>query len=360
MVNQGAAPVLRLARVLKQQLDEQPGYSRLSRRIAEANADHGGCSVDRRKLKQLVAGGDVTLTLRELIALDRFLTPLGEGLADKPLFERPAPIRSLVAKARVTIVLGAYIRPKGRRNDLSRWDVRSMAHLLRAIEKRRPETHVDIRDALSYKERPEAPKYLVEPGPSMCSIGSPRASFATEIMLAKMVGVEPFVRGSAQRAPFRFIWSPKAPGRHASCFRIEPDQILPRDEKFVRDVRDGIVWGALQVNDGLYITRAAPHETGQERDQIWKSYGIVVTQQRADGSVWMVCAGLTGPGTFAATVALAGELTGAVPEAVSGHSPLRWDVVECSVDTDPNLPGDNRIVTSQTVVSQGSWDPAAA
>jgi hypothetical protein len=357
MPNTRDDPVLRLANLLKQ-LAEEESYLRIAERIREANASHGGRSVERRKLKRLAEGEDVTLTISELIALDTFLTPLGEGLADKPLFERPAPIRSLVAKAQVTIVLGAYARPRGRRNDLSRWDVRSMAHLLRAIEKRKPETHVDIRDVLCEKEKPEPPWYLKSSGPSVCSIGSPRASYATEIMLAEMFGVDPFDRDSAGRVPFRFIWSPQTPGRHSSSFRIDANQVFDAEESVVQDLRDGTVWGVLQTKDQLYFARGREDEARDKKNVIWKSHGIVVTQQRSDGRVWMVCAGLTGPATYAATVALASELTGPVPEARSGHSPVRWDIVECTVDTDTAMPGDNRIVTSQSVIDQGYWDPA--
>jgi hypothetical protein len=83
------SPALRIAKVLRDQKEVVKSYSALERAIAEANGRTSGPPpVDRRKLRRIADGKDVSLTLIELRALDAFLTPLGEGLADKPLLER--------------------------------------------------------------------------------------------------------------------------------------------------------------------------------------------------------------------------------------------------------------------------------
>lgn len=351
MADKRDVPVFRLRKVLREQMEGRKNYSRLAKRIKDANEGVPGREVDRRKLKRLLEGDDVALSLNELIALDAFLTPLGEGLADKPLFERPATIRSLVTKGQVTIVLGAYARTEDRRNDLSRWDVRSMAHLLSTIETLKPGTHVDIRDVLSEGRKPERPPYLAESGPSVCCVGSPRASHATEIMLAEMFGVKPFGENQLVRAPIRFIWSQNIKSRLPSSFRVASDEIRDADPELADAIDSETARGALQVNGRLYLDWSG---TGRKS---WTSHGIVVVQTRAEGQVWMVCAGVTGPSTYASTVAVACELTGTAPEPRAGHSPIRWDIVQCTVETDPELNGDKRVVTSRQVVDQGCWPP---
>jgi hypothetical protein len=349
-----AAVVLRMARVLQREFESQrrKSYSGLANLIAEANAGHEDRKIDRRKLKRLIDGEAVSLTLSELLALDAFLTPLGEGLSDKPLFERPTLVRSLVENAHVTLVLGAYARAEHRRNDLSRWDVRSMVHVLRAIEKLRSGTQVDVDDVLSEAEAPETPPCLGESGPSVCSIGSPRACHATEIMLAEMFGVKPFEQDSTHPVPFRFVWSPKASVPRASSFQTSIERIRSLDAELASDLLSDKARGVLQVEDRLYPDRSGPDV------QRWISHGIVAVQRRANGHVWMACAGLTGPATYACAAAAAGELTGAVPAARSRHSPVRWDVIECTIQSNPGIGGDPRDVTSQHVVDSGSW-PAA-
>ena len=81
-------PVFRMARVLKRHKQELKGYSRLANAIREANRGSSKNPVDRRKLKRIVDHQDVSLSTRELIALDTYLTRFGEGFAYKPLLEK--------------------------------------------------------------------------------------------------------------------------------------------------------------------------------------------------------------------------------------------------------------------------------
>jgi hypothetical protein len=171
-------------------------------------------------------------------------------------------------------------------------------------------------------------------------------------MLAEMFGVKPFGENQLDRPPIRFIWSPNVKSRLPSSFRVASDEIRDADPQLADAIDSEKARGTLQVNEKLY-----PDWSGTGRTT-WRSHGIVAVQARAGGQVWMVCAGVTGPSTYASTVAVACELTGTVPEARSGHSPVRWDIVECTVETDPELNGDKRVVTSRRVVNQGCWPPA--
>ncbi len=346
MADRPERPELRFAKVIREQRQAVGSYLALAEKIYEANGKQNDRRVDRRKLRRLADGEDVSLTLDELRALDVFLTPLGEGLSDRPLFDKPNPIRSLVEKGTVTIVLGAYPRQKQQRNDLSRWDVHSMAHLLRKIELRKPGTHLEIKDLLPDKDL-SMPPYLKHPGKSVCSIGSPRTCLATEQMLAKMFRVKAFTPEEFDRVPVHFLWSPTVKLPYSSAFSPSSGP--------ARKIPGRRVPPVLEVNGTRYEdSTPGPRTRGQA---IGRSYGVVVAQQRAEGDVWIVAAGLTGPATFACASAVAAGLTGAVPEARDGHSEIRWDVVEATVEKKAGVQGDPRDVNSVAVVDQGSVDP---
>ncbi len=330
------------AKVLKA-LREHNSFLALETKIADANRD--GQTVDRRKLKRLVDGEEgVSLTVKELKALDAFLTPLGEGLADKPIFVKPAPLRSIAEKGRVRIAIGAYPCQPEECSELNRWDVRAMAVLFQAIEKSRPRTPVGFEDMRFKKELPKPPPFLDEEGPSVCCIGSPRSCYAAEFMLARMLGVTEFSETSVDHVPFRFIWSPKATRPHPSAFRVEAEQISALDKQLAADIKADRAWGALEIGDKLYPVRGA-----NKKDRIWTAHGIVLSQTRPGGQAWMVIAGMTGPATFACAETVAEDRAGAVPTLQNGQGRIRWDVVECTVQKD----GDQQEVTSHRVVDCG-------
>jgi hypothetical protein len=330
------------ATVLKA-LSEYHSYLALEKKIANANQD--GKTIDRRKLRRLVAGAEnVSLTVEELKALDAFFTPLGEGLADKPIFAKPAPLRSIAEKGRVTIAIGAYPCKPEERNELNRWDVRAMAVVLQAIEKSRPGTPVGVEDMRFTDGLPRPPPFLDEEGPSVCCIGSPRSCYAAEFMLARMLGVTEFSEASVDHVPFRFIWSPKATRPYPSAFRAEAEQICALDNQLAADIKADRAWGALEIRDMLYPVRRQ-----NKKGRIWTAHGIVLSQTRPGGQAWMVIAGMSGPATFACAAIVAADRAGAVPTLQTGQGSIRWDVVECTVQGD----GDQQDVTSQRVVNCG-------
>lgn len=330
------------ATVLKA-LCEHHSFLGLEKRIKSANRD--GKTIDRRKLRRLVAGAeDVSLTVAELMALDAFLTPLGAGLADKPIFAKPTPLRSIAEKGRVTIAIGAYPCEHEERNALNRWDVRAMAVLLQAIEKSRPGTPVGVEDMRFTAGLPKPPPFLDEAGPSVCCIGSPRSCYAAEFMLARMLGVTEFSGAAVDDVPFRFIWSPKATRPHPSAFRVEAEQISALDTQLAADILADRAWGALEVRHTLYPVRRR-----NKKGSIWTAHGIVLSQTRPGGQAWMVIAGLSGPATFACAAIVAADRAGAVPTLQTGQGSVRWDVVQCIVQGD----GDQQEVISPRVINCG-------
>lgn len=308
-------------------------------------ANQGGKTIDRRKLRRLVAGDeDVSLTVEELKALDAFLTPLGEGLADKPIFSKPAALRSLAEKGRVTIAIGAYSCEDEERNALNDWDVLALVELNQAIKKSRPGTRVGVENMRFTEGLPKPPPFLDEAGPSVCCIGSPRSCYAAEFMLARMLGVTEFSGAAVDDVPFRFIWSPLATRPHPSAFRVEAEQISALDAELAADIQANNAWGALQIRHTLYPVRRR-----NKKGNIWTAHGIILSQARPGGQAWMVIAGLSGPATFACAAIVAADRAGAVPTLQTGQGSVRWDVVECIVKGDR----DQQEVISPRVVDCG-------
>ena len=84
-------PKLRMAKVLGDQKKKSGSFVKLEEDIQRASE----IKVDRRKLKKIVAGDNVSLSLKELVGLDAYLSRLGQGLAETPLFEVPQILRGL-------------------------------------------------------------------------------------------------------------------------------------------------------------------------------------------------------------------------------------------------------------------------
>lgn len=239
-MSNGDRPHVRMAGALMRLMNGKPNYSKLARAIAAANPGHKERCLDRRKLAQLVADDPaepVTLSLDELIGLDAYLSQFGEGLADRPLFEKRSPVRSLAGEGRVSVVVGAYPRESPQRNDVSRWDLLATAEILRAIEKARPGTNGLIEDALFGDESPKLPTYLRRTGPSVCTIGSPRACFASEHVLASMFKTTPFGTKDGARLPIRFFWSQPSGG--VSSFEGKAAELTAYDRALARDLESG-------------------------------------------------------------------------------------------------------------------------
>jgi hypothetical protein len=337
--------MLRMTKVLRWSMGEHANYAELERLIAKANHNDPERKMDRRKLKALVEGQDVTLSLRELAALDKYLSLFGESLADKPLFDRPSHLGSLAAKGDVLFLLGGYPRIDEERNDVSCWDLRSMALMLRGLEKANPGLHMDIQEVLFPPPESEIPQ-LHDKKSSLCCIGSPRACPAADVMLDAMFSQSSLALRGGRTPPVRFVWGAAAESASRSRFQAKPETIRTVAPDLARELAVGEAWGALQIQDKFYALRS-------KNQQSWSDYGVVLLQRRAHGQVWVIVAGLSGPATYACAEAVATELKGSVAEEHSGPSPIRWDVVKATV-TRTEAVGDPRAVSSWEVVGSGT------
>jgi hypothetical protein len=89
-------------------------------------------------------------------------------------------------------------------------------------------------------------------------------------------------------------------------------------------------------------------------------YGIVAAQQRSSGGVWLVVAGLSGPGTYAAVMALL-DSSSSLPKPKSRRSATTTFAgirAEFALHSGP-VDGDARKVPKWTVLGDTflSWDP---
>ena len=139
-------PKTRLARVLFEQRQRLGSYDRIADQISRACDGEG---IDRRKLKKLAEGADVSLKLSELGRIDAYLSRIGEGLAEKPLFEAPGILQALGESGDVALLYGSYPRREEMRTDLIHWDIRSAATLTRDIQRFGKGVNLDMHDIVN-------------------------------------------------------------------------------------------------------------------------------------------------------------------------------------------------------------------
>ncbi len=320
--------------------------------------------IDRRKLTALSRGEDAALSYAQMQALDRFLTKeYRQTFAS--LFEPSALLPSLLANNHVKVFLGSQPRhsssePPLRRTDMSRWDVDAMRELLRCINRVRGKVKLDYEDVLCTDSASAEPSTwsaeLMGRGTkkSMVSIGSQRANPATELMLASMFGVANAQDPASSRLPFHFVWD--EPSKRPSAFSRDVKKI---PESVMRQARvkkrEKAPW-ALEVNGEYYLLERFVQKS--------KAYGVLAAQRRSVGNsgsqVWLVLAGLSGPGT-AATARFIEDDELILPRIESGtHSSVLWMAVEADVEL-IDTPGDNRIIgVPRKLCDPQIWDPPMA
>jgi hypothetical protein len=345
---------LRLARVLAREKESLGSFDKLAQAIKKV----AQVSVDRRKLKRMVEGEDVSIRLKELVALDAYLSRKGEGLAEKPLFDRPGILEALGRSGEVLIFYGAYARERLGRTDIIHWDIESVAEVIRDINRYSSGVHPEIEKVMNLPpgegplERLESWKrHLLDDGPSLVSIGSPIACRASEFMLAEMFGTKPYVVPSGDRGqlPFNFVWPPRKRTRRSSLAQ-DADDIKDLAPEFAEKIRiENSKAEALRIGELLLQADTSK--------PAWNSYGIIAAQRRRTGKIWLVLAGLEGPATLA-TASAVRLITSDMPtpEQPGQNSRVIWCAVEARVEKDPSLPGDSRVLKdSMLLVKPRYW-----
>lgn len=360
---------LRLTQILKEHKDRCGSIAKLSEAIREANG--GEKSVDQRKLAAIINGEVKTLSISLLEALDMYLTPFGQSLADTPLFDADTILRALVLNGRVAFFIATRMREEEQRAYMSVFDVRGFSSIVGAINQRWPATRVSLREDEARPSFACAPperdwgQLLQDDKQSYCCIGllPPMA----EHMVAEMFGVCAFAPPwpAGPSLPFHFVRRPR-PTREPrnseilSCLAFSVDDLARMVAAKAVTLADESLPQAIKRGDAqAFLVGSEVHPVYPNSDEGWNDYGVVVAQRRPGGEVWCVIGGLSGPGTLAAAEALSG-MSGAMPESELGR-PSRpvYAVVEAAVEVDPDKTfGDNRRVVDQRVIVEPTeWEP---
>lgn len=323
-----------------EELARQTSWAELERGVRKANnvPSNETAPLDRRKLKKLAEGDpDVVMTLHEFEALDRFLEPLGHGLASTPLFEKPDVLLSIAdAAKRVTFLPGSKPAKESRIN-LDRWDVKALAKVQRGVNRFGPQTQFDIRDVLLHEDPDDAWRSVTEgswvkllddmKGPTIIVPGSGRATHASDAVLSRMFSVAPMTDDQDKSAlPFHFVWPEKLDHVFPSAFRFTLGELAEKNKKAADAVRKH-AGPALEVDGRVYLDRI---RQSSSRD----TYGVVVAQRRPGGQIWLVLAGITGPATYAAARLLDEGLPFDLRAADGECSPVYWNLVKATVKQD--------------------------
>ena len=372
-----------LSTLIRRLLEKEGGASRLARLIKAANDQVGEKkSVGHRTLKKLAYEPEhVQLSYTQLVALDNYLSSVGEGLDRNPIFHKRGVLDCLVETPRVAFLLGSTPRQWEQRNDVSRWDTRSVARLLHEICLRSAALQAQLRGVefefadvlLDFPVRLE--KLATEPWYQLledqqCSViafGSSRACHASEIMLAQMFGVTPFHKPSLTDPllPFYFIWpggqsgesgrsaKPRLKGNppgFQSHFAWTPDDIEEKDPALARAIRRGKAFG-FYFDGKLYPVSPGPGA--------FPMYAVIAAQRRSGSQVHVVIAGISGPATHAAAT-LVRKITAALPHVPGEDSQVLYVPVETQIRTDPSRSrrGDVREVLSCRFLCPPKWWPA--
>lgn len=326
-IDQTNQPVFYFGYLIREACEGGKSVSQLTKEINAANENAGTrCLVNRKLLAKLKENSPkVGLTLDTCQALDTYFRFIGKIAHEPPLFAHPALIATLVRVPRVHFLYAAKPRPKERRVDVSCWDLDAGAHILTAASRacaggEFKNAHVLWRHAASLRTSQAEPWYQVLDADqdSVVSIGSPLASLSTEVMLARMFGVEPFRTpqveppgrpvpadgnrpwpfwvpdartGNRVPLPFWYCWAAKMARDFHSAFALTPAELRACAPDTAARVK------ASQSH--AFGLNGRIHEVSRNGAQ-WEMHGIVAAQRRAEGNLWLVISGLAGPATCAA------------------------------------------------------------
>lgn len=342
-------PEFRLQRLIKEAIKREKSVYALMEQINRANAQAGlTCRVGRRTLQKLSeCPSKVKLTLDTLIAINTYLALHGQSLQDWPIFEKQGVLDQIGTSEHVYFLLGSKPRKAERRDDISRWDNLALAESLTSVSRFSNHNDFQIVDVICRapataqsvaEDRFQAA--LQDDRASVISIGSPLAALSSEVMLARMFGVEPFEKPALDPEhaplPFYFGWRPKLAGKFRSAFGLTWRDFKDKDPKLAAQLRSNEV-SVFFCGKKRFLVPA--------REKRWTIPGIIAAQRRAAGNVWLVVAGLAGPATYAAAACVK-NLTSELPWKKGTNSDVLWALIKAQVrvDKDNKIAGDVRRV----------------
>ena len=303
---------LRIAKVLERHKVREGSYTKLEAAIrktlrGDGEGTHRG--VDRRKLKAIVDNDPkLVLSIAEIRAIDRYLERWGEGLAFNPLFEKPELLRRLVESGTFTFLLGSKVDKTDRfRINISHWDLLGLDRIQTDVLSFRENVRIEIREVRMHDDVDGARADLADPelvelfglhGPSLVCLASSRGNQMAEWMLCHMANLEPFrdaAPGQRVDLPFHFVWSRPRPFVLPSQFHLYNEDVNLEDPKAGALVSEHQA-SCFRYSGGYLVDELTVDGRGGEGF----TYSLCAAQRRERGQIWILVAGLTGPGTLAA------------------------------------------------------------
>ncbi|MSU57214.1 MAG: hypothetical protein EXS35_03365 [Pedosphaera sp.] len=274
----------------------------------------------------------VGFTWDNLTALNNYFRKQGDSLQRLPILETAGVLEVLVEAEKLVFMYGAKGRRREQRTDLSWWDHESFSQI--QVGAARLGRNQMSSNAPVLWHNPATLKaiqgenwfqVIAEDQASVVSIGSPLAALSSEIMLARMFGVEPFVPPhvtSVRPLPFFFVWRPDLAGNFRSAF--------------------GLTWRDLEADypelakrnkfnkSSAFVLDGKAHESPTRATE-WTMHGIIAAQRRAAGNVWLVVSGLAGPATFG-TATMVKKLAEELPWSSGSASKVLWVPVKVKIE----------------------------
>lgn len=371
-----------LGKKIGQLRDEMRGYLPLEKAIRKAfdQPEDRRSLLSRRQLQKIAELEAIPLRLDQLDLLDRFLRrSRHESLAD--MLNPPSVLRVMAEEGRIGFIIGSQPNLEARRIDFSRWDIKSMQVIQRALHATGKPVQILIEDVI-LRGKDDAEVFrngaclppsedwyhlvgnLDSPGESLIVVGSPKVNHGAEVVLAAMLGVDPFSPWPSERRaqrPFAFFWPDWGLNlaRPESCLLFEP----VRDSRFVdlkeEDVqfllgvakRESSGQAELSRYDCAVVADGRVYPV-QRSERERRSYAIIAARAGTHRTCACIC-GATGPSTLAA----ARVFERLVPELSWDRRDNRvaWCLVRADVqeDGEPGRPGfraDERRVVGQSIV----------
>ena len=300
-------PALRLTRWIKLATDKKNGktINALAKAINGAYPYEDPRGTVRNRLLTRLRDNpqSVTLAYWQLIALNTYFKAQGLSLQQLPMLESRGVIEVMSEGKKVVFMLGVKPRPTEQRTDLSHWDRRSQSKLQTLLSRRGSQLEVHDEDVLwgtsvdpNDLRKESWYRILEQDEDSVISIGSPLAALSSEVMLARMFGVEPFERPRftpVSRVPFYFVWLNRISAQFRSAFGLTWRELGGDRDKA------GLA-GRVRTNQATALLVGNTVHENPVKGREWTMYGIIAAQRRASGNVWLVVSGLHGPATYGA------------------------------------------------------------
>lgn len=314
----------RLQHVLLKHKKRLGSWSRLADAIGEANDRRRERHIDRRTLKNLCGEKieEVQLRVGQLLALDHFFNLNNE---DPLLTKSLSPISSIAESINVNFLLAARDDPARKSEAIARWDLRALTRLMRTRLNSLNMRIWDVEGADSWRKDDQRIANSAN-----VAIGSPVANYASEELLARMVGVAPQEKCGIDTLPF-FVVAAARDKDVKSAFVRDRREALHIDAQAVKTL--GLEQRGIVLGNQFFATT-------ESRD-----FALLVAQRSpTSGQAQMVLCGLTGPGTYQlARILQSGQPAQTLPPVHAGEErpPMLVALYELTLVPDEQARGRN-------------------